>query len=112
MPGTYGCTMKVCVHNTLTGSFQKLYTVDYIRYLTVNHINVCNTAKTKSTVSVCVVKRGETPSAVNALMWDRSVDANSFVEYFSGGIVGPSESLVALASVPNTVAIRVCGECN
>lgn len=101
--------MNVSEHTTLTDTWKDIYRVDFIQTLLVSHLNVCNTRTQKTTVSLCAVRKTETPSAENAILWDYSLNGNDFKEICSGVVLVPGMSLQGRSSLPNVVTCKLCG---
>lgn len=94
---------------TLSTAFQTVFTVYRNGTYRVSLIHLVNMSAAAVTVRVCIVAPGMSADQSNAILWDYSIPAHDFIQFDEGDFWGSEYTLQALASVANTVNIRVSG---
>lgn len=96
----------------LTDAFQTVHTVGPQDRLTVERLFITNTSNGAKTVQVCFVPKttpATSPTAANALLWDYSLNANTYVDIELSYILSPDYTVQALASASNVVNVFLTG---
>ena len=100
---------KIAAQLQLTGAFGVIHTVDSHRWLTIDRILITNVSNGAKTVELCFVPPAETATSDNAVLWDYSINANSFVEIGEKQMLEPNWTIQGLASSVSSINVRVCG---
>lgn len=104
---------KVSIRLQLTDSFQTVYTVGKQDRTTVKRVFLTNTANANRTVQVCFIPPETpaiSPSEEYALLWDFTVDANTYANIELEYELGPGYTVQALADVTDVVNIFLVGD--
>jgi hypothetical protein len=88
---------------TLGAAFATAYTSNFARWTTIRKILLANTTAGAVTVQLCFVIQGTSPSQGNAVLWNYSVPANTFVELGADQKLPPGTAVQALAGSANAV---------
>lgn len=95
----------------LTNAFQTVHTVYTGRNLTITALHLVNATGGAITVQVCFVPDGGTAVQANAILWDYSIAAHSFIiDLPAPGMILPSKaSIQAKASAGASVNLMFSG---
>jgi hypothetical protein len=102
--------MRFVNHNQLTTNWTQQFAMDNVQSLLVSLINICNAAGSKVNVWVAVVQPGQAPVETDAILWSFGINTDDKVEFFVGGIIGPSEQVWAKCDTNGVITMRVSGD--
>lgn len=92
-----------------TNAFQTVYESTPGNGFETTLLHVANTDSGAHTIRLCVVAPSFPPSQTNALVWDLSVGANTYVELARHLILPPGYTLQARADASNVVNVVLSG---
>lgn len=98
--------------SALTASAAVYYTCQPATQAYVKDIDVCNTSTTGVTVTIYLVPSGastSSPSAAYALFYNAALPGSSTMQWTGSQILNSGDSIVAVASVANVVALKISG---
>jgi len=101
--------VKITAAKALTSAFQVVLVSYPVGMFRVDIVHLSNVTPAAHTVQVCYVPSGGVPAVGNAVLWDFNVPANDFIEFGEGDYLTPLTTIWALASVDDSINMRVAG---